>query len=80
MSAIRTENAKNVEKPMSSTGNTNQTSKSETTERSCKNPGPTKPLKQLKCISRSIVKAIPVPKERIKQHLNELVDNDHSQV
>lgn len=80
MSAIRTENAKNVEKPMSSTGNTNQTSKSETTEKSCKNPRPTKPLKQLKCISRSIVKAIPVPKERIKQHLNGLVDNDHSQV
>ena len=58
---------------MPSTGDTNQTSESETTEKSCKNLGPTKPSKQLKCISRSIVKAIPKNKAA-------LVDNEHSQV
>ena len=43
-SAIRTEDASNVEKPISSTGNTDQSPESETTQKkSCENPGSSKP-------------------------------------
>ena len=42
-SAIRTEDANNVEKSISSTGNTDQAPESETTEKSCENPEPSKP-------------------------------------
>ena len=76
-SAIRKEDANDVEKPVSSTGNTEQTPESETTEKSCENPGPlqpksgehpgpTKPLEQLKHISRFLVQVIQVPKEKDK--------------
>lgn len=48
---------------MSSTGNTDQGSEVETTE---KNPGPSQPSEQLKYISRFLVQAVPVPKEKDK--------------
>ena len=51
-SAIRTEDANSVEKPISSTGNIDQAPESATTEKSYKNPGPSKPSEQLKYISR----------------------------
>ena len=54
---------KNVGRPMSSTGNTDQGSEVETTE---KNPGPSQPSEQLKYISRFLVQAVPVPKEKDK--------------
>ena len=65
-SAIRTEDANNVEKSISSAGNTDQAPESETTKDSCKNPGPSKPSEQLKYISRFLVQAIPAAKEKDK--------------
>ena len=55
--------ANNVERPMSSMDNTDQGSESKTTE---KNTGPSIPSEQLNYISRFLVQAIILPKEKEK--------------